>query len=91
MDDDGETTDETPMFLCFNIEIQLYLYLMMNETNNPQHLDCRRSIPATHGEKTIPDSAEPRLESFYPPFVAGINLPHQGVVDSYSPSRSQAD
>ena len=36
------------------------------------------------GDKTIPDSAEPRLESFYPPFVAGIDLPHQGVVDSYS-------
>ena len=34
--------------------------------------------------KTIPDSAEPRLESFYPPFVAGIDLPHQGVVDSYN-------
>ena len=31
------------------------------------------------GDKTIPDSAEPRLESFYPPFVAGIDLPHQGV------------
>ena len=36
------------------------------------------------GDKRIPDSAEPRLESFYPPFVAGINLPHQGVVDSYN-------
>ena len=32
------------------------------------------------GDKTIPDSAEPRLESFYPPFVAGIDLP---VVDRY--------
>ena len=39
------------------------------------------------GDKTIPDSAEPRLESFYPPFVAGIDLPHQGVVDSYNPRR----
>ena len=36
------------------------------------------------GDKTIPDSAEPRLESFYPPWVAGIDLPHQGVVDSYN-------
>ena len=36
------------------------------------------------GDKTIADSAEPRLESFYPPFVAGIDLPHQGVVDSYN-------
>ena len=41
------------------------------------------------GDKTIPDSAEPRLESFYPPFIAGIDLPHQGVVDSYSPSKEQ--
>ena len=42
------------------------------------------------GDKTIPDSAEPRLESFYPPFVADIDLPHQGVVDSYIlPSRVQ--
>ena len=36
------------------------------------------------GDKTIPDSAEPRLESFYPPFVAGIDLPHHCVVDSYN-------
>ena len=36
------------------------------------------------GDKTIPDSMELRLESFYPPFVAGIDLPHQGVVDSYN-------
>ena len=37
------------------------------------------------GDKTITDSAEPRLESFHPPFIAGIDLPHQGVVDSYNP------
>ena len=36
------------------------------------------------GDKMIPDSAEPRLESFYPPFLAGNDLPHQGVVDSYN-------
>ena len=36
------------------------------------------------GDKTIPDSAQPRLESFYPPFVTGIDLPHQGIVDSYN-------
>ena len=34
------------------------------------------------GDKMIPDSAEPHLESFYPPFIADIHLPHQGVVDS---------
>ena len=26
------------------------------------------------GEKTIPDKAAPSLESFYPPWVAGIDL-----------------
>ena len=36
------------------------------------------------GDKTIPDSAEPRLESFYPPFIAGIHLAHQGAVDSHN-------
>ena len=40
--------------------------------------------PKLMWDKTIPDAAEPRLESFYPPFVAAIDLPHQGVVDSYS-------
>ena len=40
-------------------------------------------------DKTIPDSAEPRLESFHLPFVAGIDLPHQGVVDSYNPLYDQ--
>ena len=36
------------------------------------------------GDKTIPDSVETRLESFYPPFITGIDLPNQGVVDSYN-------
>ena len=55
----------------------------MNETKNPQHLDCGRWIPASHGGKTVSDSTEPRLESFHPPFVAGIDLPHQRVGNSY--------
>ena len=42
------------------------------------------SLLTFKGGKTIPDSAEPRLESFCPQFVAAIDLPHQGVVDSYS-------
>ena len=52
------------MCLCFNLKVHIYLCLLVNETKNPQHLDCGRSIPATNGDKTIPDSAEPRLESF---------------------------
>ena len=61
------------------------LFLSMNETKNLQHLDCGRSITATHGDQMIPDSAKPRLESLYPLFVAGIDLPHQGVVDCHYP------
>ena len=36
------------------------------------------------GDKMNPDLVDPRLESFYPPFVAGIDLPHRGIVDSYN-------
>ena len=36
------------------------------------------------GDKMIPDSVQPGLEAFYPPFIAGIELPHQGEVDSYN-------
>ena len=39
----------------------------MDETNNPQHIDC--------------GGAELRLDSFYPAFVASIDPPHQGVLD----------
>ena len=56
----------------------------MNETRNPQHIIVVDRYLRFIAYETIPDSAEPRLESFYPPFVAGIELPHQGVVDSYS-------
>ena len=49
MDDEDETTYETPMFLCFDIKMDLYLCLLVNDSKNPQHLDCGRSIPATHG------------------------------------------
>ena len=32
----------------------------------------------------IPDLVEAHLKLFYPPFVAGIYLTRQGVVDSYN-------
>ena len=58
--------------------------LLVNETKNSQTLIVVDRYLRLMGDKTIPDSAEPRLESFYPPFVAGIDLPHQAVVDSYN-------
>ena len=36
------------------------------------------------GDKMIPDSAEPHLELFYPPFIEDIDLAHQGVLASYN-------
>ena len=70
----------------FNLKIHFYLCLLVNETKNHNALIVVDRYLRLMGDKTIPDSAEPRLESFYPPFVAGIDLPHQGVVDSYNPS-----
>ena len=37
---------DVPVFQDWNT---LYLCLLVNETKNPQHLCCGRSIPATHG------------------------------------------
>ena len=79
MDDDGET----PMFLCFDLKILFYLCLLVKRQRIHNTLTVVNRYLRLMGDKTIPDSAEPRLESFYPPFVAGIDLPHQGVVDSY--------
>ena len=42
--------------------------------NNPLHLDVVDRYLRRMGDKTIPDEAPPSLESFYPPWVAGIDL-----------------
>ena len=83
MDGDGKTTYETLTFLCFNLKIHLYLWTRQRIHNILIVVDRYLLLM---GDKTIPDSAEPRLESFYPPFVAGIDLPHQGLMDSHNPS-----
>ena len=70
----------TQVSWCFYVKRR---FLSLNETKNQKHLDCGRSILATQGGKTIPDSTDPRLELCYLPFVAGIDLGHQGIVDSY--------
>ena len=85
MDDDDETTYEKAMFLCFNLVkytfICVYWWTRQRIHNTLIVVDWYLRLM---GDKTIPDSVEPRLESFYPPFVAGIDLPHQGVMDSYN-------
>ena len=42
---------------------------------NPLHLDVADRYLRWMGDKTIPDEAPLSLESFYPPWVAGIDLP----------------
>ena len=84
MDDDGETTYETPMFLCFNIEMHFICVYWWTRQRIHNTLIVLDRYLRLMGDKAIPDSAEPRLDSFYSPFVAGIDLPHQGVVDSYN-------
>ena len=47
----------------------------MGDYKNPLHLDEVDRYPRRMGDKTIPDEAPPSLESFYPPWIAGIDLP----------------
>ena len=70
---------ETPTFLCLNLCVYWWTRQRIHNT-----LIVVDRYLRLMGDKTIPDEAEPRLESFYPPFVAGIDLPHQGVVDFYN-------
>ena len=54
--------------------VDRYLRLM-GDYKNPLHLDVVDRYLRRMGDKTIPDEAPPSLESFYPPWVAGIDLP----------------
>ena len=70
MYDDSETTYETPIFPCLNITIHIYLCLMVNETKNPQHLDCGRLVPEIKRFQT-------RLESNRSiPYLLQISIYH---------------
>ena len=84
MDDDGETTYERRCSCVFTLKytvIRVYWWTRQRIHNTLIVVDRYLRLK---GDKTILDSAESRLESFYLPFVAGIDLPHQGVVDSYN-------
>ena len=84
MDDDGETTYNHRCSYVLNLKctfIRVYCGTRQIIHNTLIVVD---RYPRLMGDKTIPDSEEPRLESFYPPVVAGIDLPHQGVMDSYN-------
>ena len=47
----------------------------VKDYKNPLHLDVIDRYLRRMGDRTIPDEAPPSLESFYPPWVAGIHLP----------------
>ena len=47
----------------------------VKDYKNPLHLDVVDRYLRRMGNKTIPDEAPPSLELFYPPWVAGIDLP----------------
>ena len=81
LDEDGGTTATHWLSRCFLLKYAFYRWTRQRIHNNLSVVDrCLRLM----GDKTIPDSAELRLDSFYPPFVAGIDLLHQEVV-SYRP------
>ena len=47
----------------------------VKDYKNPLHLDVVDRYLRRMGDETIPEEAPPSLESFYPPWVAGIDLP----------------
>ena len=77
------------VFLVIKGAISLWLMWIIDEMHFIQSWyerwftpDCTSGIIRIHynlmwrmGDKTIPDEAPPSLESFYPPWVAGIDLP----------------
>ena len=84
MDDDGETTYETTRFLCVALKYTfscVYWWTRQRIHNNLIVVDRYLRLM---GDEEISDSMEPLFESVYPPFVAGIDLTYQGVVDSYN-------
>ena len=83
MDDDGETTKRRCSCVLTLKYTFICVYWWTRQRIHNTLIAVDRYLRLM-GDKTIPESAEPRLESFYPPFVAGIDLPHQDVVDSYS-------
>ena len=74
MYDDGERTYEMLMLLCLTLKytfICVYCWTRQRIHNTLIVVDRYLWLM---GDKMIPDSAEPHMELFYPPFIAGIDL-----------------
>ena len=60
------------------MSVQTWVWPMLQlemDHKNPLHLDVVDLYLRRMGDKAIPDKAPPSLESFYPPWVAGVDLP----------------
>ena len=81
LDEDGRITAS-----CWYRGVFILKYTLYRSTRQKVHdtLIVVDRYLRLMGDKTIPDSAEPRLGSLNLPFVTGIDLPHQGLVDSYN-------
>ena len=63
--------------ICLNMSTLPYQHRHFHykDYKNPLHFDVVDRYLRRMGVKTNPDEAPPSLESFYPPWVAGIDLP----------------
>ena len=69
------TAEQTKSRLNIKTVFPRYGDSHVKDYKNPLHLDVVDRYLRRMGDKAIPDEAPPSLESFYPPWVAGIDLP----------------
>ena len=81
LDEDGGTTATRRLSWCFMLKYAFHWWTGQRIHNN---LIVVERYLWLMQDKMIQNLVEPRLELFYPPYVAGIDLPHQDVVDSYN-------
>ena len=74
MDDDDETTYETAMFMDCVLTLKYTFICVYSWTRQRIH----NTLIVV--DRYLRLMGEPRLELFYPPFVAGTDLPHQPKV-----------
>ena len=81
LDEDGGTAATRWLSRCFMLKYAFYRWTRQRIHNTLIVVDRYLRLMR---DNTIPDPEEPRLESFYLPFVTGIDLPQQCVLD-YNP------
>ena len=71
----GNDTTDTAKYVLMTYMVS-WGKLIMNSRDymNPLHFDAVDRYLRRMGDKAIPDEASPNLESFYPPWVAGIDI-----------------